>query len=164
MPAPEKKIFCILVVMTTLQRTDSDNSDFQDLVRLLDADLAKRDGDEHLFYAQYNKIVNIKHVVVCYANGQPIGCGAFKEFEPGKVEIKRMFVKPEYRSKGIGLNILRELEKWAAELNYSSTVLETGKRQPEAIRLYQKAGYALIKNFGQYENVENSVCMMKEIV
>jgi len=150
--------------MTTLQRTTSDNSDFQDLVRLLDADLAKRDGEEHSFYAQYNKIVNIKHVVVCYANGQPIGCGAFKEFEQDKVEVKRMFVKPEYRSKGIGMVILKELEKWAAELNYTATVLETGKRQPEAIRLYQKAGYTLIKNFGQYENVENSVCMMKEIV
>lgn len=149
--------------MTTLQRTNSNNSDFQHLVQLLDADLAKRDGDEHSFFAQYNKIVNIRHVVVCYANGLPVACGAFKEFEPNKVEIKRMFVKPEHRGKGIGMDVLKELEKWAAELNYTVTVLETGKRQPEAIRLYQKAGYILIKNYGQYENVENSVCMMKEI-
>lgn len=149
--------------MITLQRTDSGNSDFQLLVKLLDEDLARRDGDEHSFYAQYNKIVNIQHVVVCYLDGMPVGCGAFKAYDQQKVEVKRMFVKPEYRGKGIGLSVLKELERWAAELNYSGTVLETGKRQPEAIRLYQKAGYSIIKNFGQYENVENSVCMAKEI-
>lgn len=60
------------------------------------------------------------------------------------------------------MKILSELEKWAAESGYSSTVLETGKRQPEAINLYKKAGYKIIPNFGQYEGVENSVCMMKE--
>ncbi|OQP49751.1 GNAT family N-acetyltransferase [Niastella yeongjuensis] len=149
--------------MTTFQRTDSGNADFQDLVKLLDEDLAIRDGAEHAFYDQYNKIVNIKHAMVCYLDGQPIGCGAFKEYDEHTVEIKRMYVKPEYRSKGIGLYILRELELWAAELNYPTTILETGKKQPEAIRLYEKAGYTRIKNFGQYENVENSVCMSKDI-
>jgi putative acetyltransferase len=149
--------------MTTFQRTDSNNTDFQDLVKLLDADLAVRDGAEHTFYDQYNKIVNIKHAVVCYLDEQPIGCGAFKEYDDKTVEIKRMYVKPGYRSKGIGLYILRELELWAAELNYPTTILETGKKQPEAIRLYEKAGYTRIKNFGQYENVENSVCMSKDI-
>ncbi|MBN8788447.1 MAG: GNAT family N-acetyltransferase, partial [Terrimonas sp.] len=57
--------------------------------------------------------------------------------------------------------IVNELEQWAKELHYTACVLETGKRQPEAIRLYQKAGYTLIENFGQYKNVENSVCMKK---
>jgi GNAT superfamily N-acetyltransferase len=149
--------------MTTFQRTDSNNTDFQDLVKLLDADLAIRDGAEHAFYDQYNKIVNIKHAVVCYLDEQPIGCGAFKEYDDKKVEIKRMYVKPAFRGKGIGLYILKELELWAAELNYPTTLLETGKKQPEAIRLYEKAGYTRIKNFGQYENVDNSVCMSKDI-
>jgi ribosomal protein S18 acetylase RimI-like enzyme len=53
------------------------------------------------------------------------------------------------------------VESWAAELNYPECILETGKNQPEAIRLYKKAGYAIINNYGQYENVENSVCMKK---
>lgn len=149
--------------MTTLQRTNSDNTAFQSLVRLLDEDLARRDGDEHAFYAQFNKIANISHVVVCYVDGQAVGCGAFKPYDEKTVEIKRMFVKPEYRGKGIGLIILKELEQWAASLNYPATILETGKKQPEAIRLYQKAGYRLIENFGQYENVANSVCMTKHL-
>lgn len=148
--------------MITIFRTDSDNRDFQILVTLLDKDLSERDGEEHSFYAQYNKTTMIKNVVVCYKDNAPIGCGAFKKFDDTKVEIKRMYVKLESRGLGIAMKILSELEKWAAESGYSSTVLETGKRQPEAINLYNKAGYKIIPNFGQYEGVENSVCMMKE--
>ncbi len=149
--------------MATFQRTDSDSSDFQELVMLLDADLQIRDGAEHGFYAQFNKIANIRNVVVCYIDHQPVGCGAFKEYDQNNVEIKRMFVRPEYRNQGLGLAILKELEKWAAESNFSAAILETGKKQPEAITLYQKAGYRIIKNFGQYEHVENSVCMTRDL-
>ena len=149
--------------MTAFKRTDSDNTDFQTLVALLDEDLAIRDGAEHAFYHQFNKIVNIRNAIVCYVDNKPIGCGAFKQYDENKVEVKRMYVLPEYRGQGIGIAILKELEVWAAELNFSACILETGKKQPEAIRLYQKAGYAIIKNYGQYENVENSVCMMKTI-
>jgi putative acetyltransferase len=150
--------------MITFKRTVSGNKDFKGLVALLDKDLENRDGDEHAFYDQFNKVDTIRNVIVCYADEKPVGCGAFKEYEQGKAEIKRMFVLPEYRGQGIGLSILKELELWAAALNYSACILETGKKQPEAIRLYQKAGYTVIKNFGQYENVENSVCMTKTIL
>ena len=148
----------------TLIRTTSTDKDFVALVALLDEDLAIRDGAEHSFYAQFNKVTNIRNVVVCYDADKPIGCGAFKEYDPATVEVKRMFVLPAYRGKGIGLMVLNELEKWAAELNYTACILETGKKQPEAIRLYQKAGYAVIKNYGQYEHVANSVCMKKSIL
>jgi putative acetyltransferase len=150
--------------MTTFSRTDSDNTDFQKLVALLDDDLRIRDGDEHVFYAQFNKIVNIRNVIVCYVENKPIGCGVFREYDPKKVEIKRMFVLSGYRGHGIGLNILKELELWALELNYTECILETGKKQPEAISLYQKAGYMIINNYGQDKNVENSVCMAKAIL
>ena len=150
--------------MTTFIRTTSDNPDFQMLVALLDADLKIRDGEEHAFYAQFNKIVNLNHVIVCYADDKPIGCGAFRKFDEQNAEIKRMFVQPEYRGHGIGLNIVRELELWAKESNYTTCILETGKKQPEAISLYKKAGYTIIKSYGQYKNVENSVCMSKSIL
>jgi len=150
--------------MTHFTRTDSDNTDFQNLVLLLDADLRIRDGDEHAFYAQYNKTTAIRNVVVCYVDDKAIGCGAFKQYDELKVEIKRMFVLPEYRGHGIALRILNELELWATELEYHEFVLETGKKQPEALRLYQKAGYKTIPNYGQYEGVDNSVCMMKTLL
>lgn len=149
--------------MITLKRTTSDDKDFKSLVVLLDQDLRIRDGDEHSFYAQFNKIDSIRNVVVYYADNLPLGCGAFKQYDDATVEIKRMFVQPDFRGRGIALAILTELENWAAELNYKTGILETGKKQPEAIALYTKANYAIMSNFGQYENVENSLCMSKTI-
>jgi putative acetyltransferase len=146
-----------------LIRTNSDYSDFQSLVVLLDRDLKIRDGNEHKFYAQYNKIDAIKNVVVAFVENEAVGCGAFKPFSDDTVEIKRMFVKPEFRGRRIAQNILVELETWAAELNYSGFVLETGLKQPEAIRLYERSGYQKIPNYGQYIGVENSLCMQKII-
>ncbi len=150
--------------MYLLKRTTSANIDFQHLVTLLDNDLQIRDGDEHSFYEQFNKIDSIKNVVVYYEENEPIACGAFKEWQPSIAEIKRMFVKPEHRSKGIASIILKELEYWATEMGYTACVLETGIKQPEAIRLYTKNNYVITPNFGQYENVENSVCMKKELI
>ncbi len=149
--------------MINLIRTTSEDNDFKKLVSLLDNDLAIRDGNEHAFYAQYNKTINIKNVVLAYLNNEAVGCGAFKEYEANTVEIKRMFVKPTFRGKGIAQQVLAELELWAKEFNYNYCILETGKKQPEAIALYTKAGYAFIPNYGQYEGVENSVCMRKII-
>lgn len=149
--------------MISLKRTDSTDSDFISLVAELDAYLRIRDGDESAFYAQFNKIDMIKNAVVCYVDEVAAGCGAFKPYEGDAVEIKRMFVDPQQRGKGIAQTILKALELWAGELGYTQAVLETGKRQPDAIRLYEKSGYILIPNYGQYANVENSVCMTKKI-
>ncbi|TCD11737.1 N-acetyltransferase [Pedobacter frigidisoli] len=147
----------------TLIRTNSDNTDFRQLVTLLDKDLAVRDGDEHAFYAQFNKVDAIKEVVVAYQNEIPVACGAIKPFSDTAAEVKRMFVHPDYRKQGIAAKILTELEQWAAELGFSECVLETGKKQPEAIALYQKVGYQITPNYGQYIGVENSVCMTKPL-
>ncbi len=149
--------------MTTLLRTDSTNPDFVALVKLLDLDLAVRDGDDHAFYSQFNKIDLIRHVVVAYADGLPVGCGAFKEYTPGTAEIKRMYTMPEGRGHGIASRVLAELEAWAAELSYEKCVLETGINQPEAIALYRKCAYRQIPNYGQYAGVETSVCFEKNI-
>lgn len=149
--------------MINIIRTNSEHPDFIGLVKLLDADLAKRDGADHSFYDQFNKISKIKYAVVAYENGKPLGCGALKAYEKNTIEIKRMFVLPESRKKGIATKILSELETWASELSYSKCILETGKRQPEAIDLYEKNGYKKISNYGQYAGVENSVCFEKII-
>jgi GNAT superfamily N-acetyltransferase len=149
------------ISMTSIIRTDSGNEDFIRLVRQLDAYLAITDGDEHAFYDQFNKIQNIKNVVVCYKDQNAVGCGAIKEFSEGTMEVKRMFVSESHRGKGIAGRILAELETWAAELGYSRCILETGIRQVEAVALYKKSGYSIIPNYGQYAGVENSICFEK---
>ena len=149
--------------MIKLIRTDSDSNDFIELVKLLDAQLAVLDGDEHAFYAQLNKTDKIKHVIVAYENDEPVSCGAIREYSPAIMEVKRMYTIPGSRGKGIATKILNELEKWASELSYHKCILETGKRQPDAIWLYKKNGYKIIPSYGKYLKMENSVCFEKEI-
>lgn len=149
--------------MLNIVRTDSDHADFRHLVTLLDHDLQQRYGAEQAFFDQFNKLDQIRHVVVVYEGDEPIGCGAIKAYTPAIAEVKRMFVKPTFRGRGIALHVLAALEQWAHELGYSSCILETGNKQPEAIRLYEKAGYTVIPNYGQYIGVENSVCMQKTL-
>lgn len=144
-------------------RTTSDNKDFQQLVKALDADLRIRDGEEHSFYAQFNKIDALKYVIVAYDDDTAVGCGAIKDYSRDTLEVKRMYVSENKRGQGVASTVLKELEKWAVELNYSKCVLETGKKQPEAIALYKKNNYNIIPNYGQYKNVENSVCFEKKL-
>lgn len=147
--------------MERIIRTNNENADFIALVKALDLHLKILDGDDHAFYAQFNNMAALKYAVVLYVNDVPVGCGALKPFAENSMEVKRMYVIPEYRNKGIATKVLLELERWARELAYQKCVLETGKRQPDAIRLYEKNGYVGIPNFGQYERDENSVCFEK---
>ncbi|HHC78897.1 MAG TPA: GNAT family N-acetyltransferase [Flavobacteriia bacterium] len=149
--------------MVEIIRTNAKHQGFRELVELLDADLAERDGKEHAFYNQFNSIEIIKHAVILYKNKELLGCGAFKEYDAYSVEIKRMYTLQKSRGKGIATKILNELENWATELGYQRCVLETGKRQHEAIQLYQKNGYMIIPNYQPYCDVENSVCFKKKI-
>mgnify|MGYP003657076875 CR=1 FL=1 len=149
--------------MITLTRTDSSNPDFVALVKLLDAYLAEKDGRDHDYYNQFNTIVMLKNVVVGYDNDEPVACGAIKEFDSETMEVKRMFTKPEARSKGLASRVLTELENWAVEMGYKKCVLETGKRQGEAVSLYKKRGYSIIPNYAQYIGIENSLCFQKEL-
>ena len=146
-----------------LNRTDSSNEDFISLVKLLDADLAIRDGDDHDFYNQFNSIAALKHCIVAYDSDMAVACGAFKPFDESTVEIKRMFTLPEARGKGLAIKVLSSLEAWAKQEGYKFSILETGKAQPEAIALYHKCGYEVTPNYGQYEGVENSVCFRKSL-
>lgn len=149
--------------MITLKRTNSEDTDFIKLVILLDQDLAIRDGEDHAFYNQFNKTDAIKHVIVFYENDIAVGCGAFRKKKEDTVEIKRMYVHPDHRKKGIASSVLAALEIWAKEVGYDYTILETGKNQPEAINLYQKLNYTIIPNYPPYEKIDNSVCMKKTL-
>lgn len=146
--------------MFSLVRTNSNHEDFKNLTRLFDEFLIDVDGDEKDFFAQYNQIY-LENVLICYENEVAIGCGAIKEYESNKGEIKRMFVLPEGRGKGIASTILTELETWAKELNYISAQLETSQKLKSAIAMYRKFGYEDIPNYGQYIGVESSMCMKK---
>jgi len=147
--------------MITLKRTNSSNQDFVEMVKQLDSDLAIRDGEDHAFYNQFNSIKMIKYAIIAYMDNTPIGCGAIKTFDNTTMEVKRMYVTPEQRGKGIAGKILAELETWTLELGFTRCILETGMNQPEALALYHKSGFVRIPNYGQYENINSSFCFEK---
>jgi putative acetyltransferase len=148
--------------MLRLHRTDATNIHFRHLVAELDAELSVRNGESNAFYMQFNKLDGIHHAVVLYQNNMPVACGAIKHYDEQAMEVKRMFVLPAYRGSGLAKEVLKELETWTAELNYSACILETGLMQPEAIALYKKCNYSIIPNYGQYIGDEKSVCFRKE--
>lgn len=149
--------------MITVQRETCDSPKLMELVRLLDADLNSRYGTVQAQYDQFNSLASVDAVVVAYDQELPVGCGCFRIYDRATVEIKRMFVRPEYRGGGAAALLLGELERWAIENGHQRAVLETGVRNPEAIRFYTKSGYARIENYGQYQGMELSVCMSKEL-
>lgn len=149
--------------MINLQRTDSTHPDFQKLVVELDRYLAKMDGEEHAFYAQYNKSDGLKYVVLAYDGDEAVGCGAIKPYADSVMEVKRMYVAPAARGKGIASIVLEELETWTRELTCQRCLLETGVKQLEAIRLYQKNAYQIVPNYGQYQGMGNSICFEKSV-
>ncbi|MBI2729900.1 MAG: GNAT family N-acetyltransferase [Sphingobacteriales bacterium] len=144
-----------------LKRTTSIDKDFKTLTEKLDLELKNIYGSSQEEFDEYNFINNVNTVVVAYSTNKPVGCGCFKEYESNKAELKRMFVEPAYRGKGVGTSILSALENWAKETGMSSMILETGTLQPDAIELYKNKGYKIIPNFGQYAGNDLSVCMEK---
>lgn len=92
-----------------------------------------------------------------------VGCGAIREYALGMMEIKRMFVDPSARKKGIAKLIINELEMWAKDLGASKCILETGNKMKDAISLYQRCGYHQIPNYQPYEDFINNVCFEKTI-
>jgi putative acetyltransferase len=147
--------------MIKIVRTNSENPDFRNLIRSLDLELWSRYETGQAVYDKYNKIENNNTVVLVYLNSEAIGCGCIKKYSENVAEIKRMYVKPTARGKGIAIMIVDELERWAKELGFTKAVLETGVKQPEAIRLYEKLGYFNTEKYGPYVEMEMSVCMSK---
>ncbi|MCB2166674.1 MAG: GNAT family N-acetyltransferase [Deltaproteobacteria bacterium] len=144
-----------------IMRTSNTHRDFLTLTRELDAELKGIYGPLQAVYDQHNVIDPIDTAMVGYVDGEPVTCGCFKTIDTERVEIKRLYVKPNFRRKGFSSEVLQALEAWAVELGYAAALLETGKRQPEAIGLYRKFGYQIIANYGPYRGMENSLCMQK---
>lgn len=146
-----------------LKRTTSFDPDFRTLINELDADLRDRNGEVMDIYDQHNIIEQIDTVVIAYLEDKPAGCGCFKSYDTETVEVKRMFVRPQGRGKGLSLKILTELERWALDLGFQYTILETGSKQTEALGLYHKAGYIEIPKYGPYVDLPDSICFHKSL-
>jgi putative acetyltransferase len=101
--------------------------------------------------------------VVAYADGSPVACGALRPYEADIAEVKRMYTVPAWRGRGVAAAVLTELERHARLFGYPTMRIETGDRQPGAIRLYERSGYRHIPPFGPYVAWDDSVCFEKPL-
>ncbi len=108
--------------------------------------------------------------LIAYLDGVPVASGGWraKKADPhglrdGDAELKRMFVVPSARGRGLARGMLRRLEETAVRAGHTRVVLETGTEQPEAIALYRSEGYLEIRKFGLYREEPSSVCMGKAL-
>jgi putative acetyltransferase len=137
--------------------------DAQSLIRHLDEDLLRRYPALQQTHGLHPQDVIDFTFVIARIDRSAVGCGALRRIEPGICEVKRMFVLPDFRRRGIARRILEALESRARELRYTSVLLETGIGQPEAIGLYKSAGYHEIAGFGEYAGSPFSVCFEKRL-
>jgi putative acetyltransferase len=100
---------------------------------------------------------------IAFDGSVAVGCGGLRQLDPVHGEIKRMYVVPERRGTGISVAMLAVLENEARGRGWQRLVLETGDRQPDAIRLYEREGYTRIPNFGYYAESELSLCYEKAL-
>ncbi|MDO8949410.1 MAG: GNAT family N-acetyltransferase [Actinomycetota bacterium] len=141
---------------------ECDSPDFAALVSALDAEL--EDRYPGLSEGASPPAQEMAVAVVTYSGDVPVGCGALRELEAGVGEVTRMFVLPEARRLGGARRMLGALEAQACALGYSAVRLGSGVRQPEALALYEAAGYRRIPLFGEYEGAALCVCYEKALV
>jgi ribosomal protein S18 acetylase RimI-like enzyme len=133
------------------------------LVARLDEELNRRYGEVQGQFTAANALADHSTFLVGYVAGRPVACGAFRPMGGPAVEVKRMYVEPEFRGRGIARRLLAELEERARRAGYTLARLETGVAQPEAVRLYESAGYRRIDNYGIYAGNADSACFEKSL-
>lgn len=145
--------------------TDGSSLDFMELCHELDDFLNELVGGEEnrAEYILYNQLDDIHNVIVAYDDDIPVGSVSFKKYDDECAEVKRVFVKEEYRNKGIANELMELLENTAREQGYRYLILESGAPLVAAMALYRKIGYKVIPNYGQYREMPNSICMKKEL-
>jgi GNAT superfamily N-acetyltransferase len=151
-----------MVLPVALRRTTGSDPAYVELTQQLDAELWERYGEIQDAYAVYNDFIADTAVVASSGN-KHVGCACFKRYDATTAELKRMYVVPGNRGRGIGRAVVREIEAWARELGYTTMVLETGLRQPEAVELYEASGYEMVDNFDPFVGLDTSVCFRKHL-
>ncbi len=145
--------------------TDGKDPVFVNLCVLLDESLDELVGGavQREQYVPFNKLDDIHNAVILYLGDEPVASGAFRHYQEDCAEIKRVFVKPSHRGRGLSRILMDELESRAWREGYRRLILETGAPLIAAGHLYRNIGFRRIENYGPYAGMEESVCMEKEL-
>jgi GNAT superfamily N-acetyltransferase len=152
----------------TIRREPLDSPVAQTLIAALDAELMglypEDDSANHFRLDREEVAPGRGAFFVAYDDATPIGCGAVRLIDVGVAEIKRMYTVPAWRGRGVGRAVLETLEEEARRLGATRLLLETGPRQPQAIRLYERAGFVRTSAFGEYKEHPLSVFMGRDLI
>jgi GNAT superfamily N-acetyltransferase len=141
----------------------AESADFRSLAALLDAYYFTLVGDIQLKYAEPNRPENMHALVVAYEGETPIACGAWKAVDEETAEIKRIYVREEYRRRGVASAIIRTLEESAAGSGRNKLILETAVDTTGSHQLYLSLGYQLRGYYGSPAGADHCMCFHKEI-
>ena len=131
-----------------------------ELIKALDSELLQLYPAQGIFGVDFtNPQVSKMTFCVAYLKDSIAGCGGLRPLAENAAELKRFYVRPEFRGRGVASGILRFLENQAKVQGFLSIKLETGPKQPEAIGLYRKFGYTEIEAYGEYIGSIYSYCM-----
>lgn len=147
------------VARVLIQNREVTHPDVTSLVVAAEKELVSRYPDEHI-----SPVDPKARFAIAYVMGEPVGCGAIVTVAPGVAEVKRMWVRAAHRRTGVGRRILAALERRAQAEGHDTLILETGRRQPEAIALYEDMGYTQIPPYGEYVGNPTSVCFEKKLI
>ena len=142
--------------------TDETDERFLALVEELDRGYFERIGDELSKYDAYNEFKDPHVVILALDNDLPVACASYRIFDEGSVEFKRVYVKKDYRKRGLAYSLIGKLEKLVVEDGFKYSYIVTGKHNFPAIGLYEKLDYRLCEKFGQFADDDSVICMKKE--
>lgn len=148
-----------------IKKVEYDNPDFIKLCDELDAFLNIAIGGESKRekYKKFNHLDTMDVVLIAYDNEKPIGCGALRKYSEEETEVKRVFVREDYRGLNIGGRLLEELICHAKQMGFERMILETGEFLAASVKLYRRHGFEQIENYGAYKDMPESLCMGREI-
>ena len=144
----------------TIEPADVTSAESRELIAELWKELDELYGNELASAAEFPNPTSIIFVIA-RQDGVAVGCGAIRPRSATIAEVKRVFVRQSSRGRGIARAIMHELEQLARAAGFNEIWLETGLRQPAAIRLYESRGYTRIADFGDYKDDPLSVCYAK---
>lgn len=148
-----------------LKEVSYDNADFICLCDELDSFLNRAIGgeDKREKYKKYNHLDTMDYVIVAYDEEKPVGCAALRKYSDEDIEVKRVFVREDYRGKNIGGMLIENLISYSKNLGYARMILETGEFLKASVRLYLRYGFERIQNYGAYVDMSESLCMGRSI-
>ena len=145
--------------------TDGNDQDFQRFYLKTEEYYSRIVGgkENRTGFIPYNLSESISDVLIAYADGKAAGCAGLKKYSDQDVEIKRVWVEPEWRGKHIATQLMDRIEDKARQMGFKRAILQTRPVMPDAVGLYENRGYVLIENYPPYDKLEGAICMALDL-